>query len=81
VIARLQQVHLVTDEISGLAKDAASSYDTTLDVFTPAFEKLLAQYTREYERYNLDEIVVAAIAPMVMFSCRHFLLRILTKLT
>jgi tuftelin-interacting protein 11 len=40
-------------------------YEASLDTFTPNFEKLLAQYTKEYERYQIDEIVVAAIAPVV----------------
>lgn len=40
-------------------------YEASLDAFTPDFGKLLAQYTKEYERYQIDEIVVAAIAPVV----------------
>jgi tuftelin-interacting protein 11 len=40
-------------------------YEASLDSFTPSFEKLLAQYTKEYEHYHIDEIVVAAIAPIV----------------
>jgi tuftelin-interacting protein 11 len=68
VIARLQQVHLVADDINTQAKEQASTYEVSLDSFTPAFEKLLAQYTKEYDRYNLDEVVVAAIAPIVRLS-------------
>jgi hypothetical protein len=40
-------------------------YEASLDSFTPSFERLLAQYTKEYEHYHIDEIVVAAIAPIV----------------
>jgi tuftelin-interacting protein 11 len=65
VIARLQQVHLVADDINSHAKEQASIYEASLDTFTPSFDKLLAQYTKEYERYHIDEIVVAAIAPIV----------------
>jgi tuftelin-interacting protein 11 len=66
VIARLQQVHLVADELSALARtQAASDTEGSLDAFTPLFDRLLAQYTPEYARYNLDEVVVAAVAPTV----------------
>ena len=65
VIARLQQIHLVVDDIGTQAKQAATIYEVSLDIFSPNFEKLIGQYQREYDRYRLDEIVVAAIAPVV----------------
>ncbi|KDQ61383.1 hypothetical protein JAAARDRAFT_190163 [Jaapia argillacea MUCL 33604] len=64
LIKRLQQVHLVADEISALAKDLASQYEASLDSFSPSIEKLLGQFGSEFDRYGLDEIVVAAIAPI-----------------
>lgn len=64
VIARLQQVHLVVDEISNQARELASTYEATLDPFQTQFQKLIANYSREVDRYRLDEIVVAAIAPI-----------------
>ena len=65
VIARLQQVHLVVDDINAQAKVAASTYEASLDPFSAHFEKLIGLYPAEFERYRLDEIVVAAIAPIV----------------
>jgi tuftelin-interacting protein 11 len=65
VISKLQQIHLITDDISVQAKEIASAYEPSLDIFSPNFEKLYGQYTKECERYRLDEVVVAAIAPTV----------------
>ncbi len=43
----------------------ASMYESSLDAFSPNFEKLIGLYPNEFERYRLDEIVVAAISPTV----------------
>ena len=42
-----------------------SSYEVSLEPFTESFEKLIGLYPNEFDRYRLDEIVVAAIAPVV----------------
>ena len=65
VISRLQQVHLVVDDINAKAKEMASVYEASLDPFSASFAALLGQYPKEFDRYRLDEIVVAAIAPIV----------------
>lgn len=65
MIARLQQVQLVATEIEGKAKELSSVYEVSLDQFTPLFYKLMSEYEREFEKYQLDELVVAAIAPLV----------------
>ncbi|KAI0924244.1 hypothetical protein AcW2_005176 [Taiwanofungus camphoratus] len=65
LISRLQQVHLVVDDINSQAREMASTYEASLEPFSANFEKLLGQYPREFDRYQLDEIVVAAIAPVV----------------
>lgn len=65
MILRLQQVHLVVDDVKVQAKELASNYDASLDPFSPNFSMLLAQYPKEFDTYRLDEIVVAAIAPIV----------------
>ncbi|KAA1469025.1 TFP11-domain-containing protein [Dentipellis sp. KUC8613] len=65
LIARLQQVHLVVDEIKTQSKELASVYEASLESLSPYFEKLLVQFPQEFDRYRLDEIVVAAIAPIV----------------
>jgi tuftelin-interacting protein 11 len=61
----LQQVHLVADEISNQSKDLVSADEASLEPFSPHFSKLLDHYLREFDKYRLDEIVVAAIAPVV----------------
>lgn len=65
VIARLQQMNLVVDEINTQARETASLYEASLEPFTTGFDKLLGQFAREFDRYRLDEVVVAAIAPVV----------------
>ena len=65
VIARMQKVHLVCDDIQSMAKSLASSYEATLDPLSPHISQLVTTYPHEYDRYRLDEVVVAAIAPIV----------------
>ncbi|KAF8845056.1 TFP11-domain-containing protein [Paxillus ammoniavirescens] len=65
LISRLQQVTLVVDEINAKSRELASVYEATLDDFSPLFSRLLVEFTTEFDRYRLDEIVVAAIAPIV----------------
>lgn len=55
---------LVVDEINTKSRELASVHDATLDDFSPLFSKLL-QFPTEFDRYRLDEIIVAAIAPTV----------------
>ncbi|KAH0836672.1 TFP11-domain-containing protein [Lanmaoa asiatica] len=64
LISRLQKVSLVVDEINTKSRELASVYEATLDDFSPLFSKLL-QFPTEFDRYRLDEIIVAAIAPTV----------------
>lgn len=45
-----------------------SSYEVSLGPFSANFEKLIGLYPDEFDRYRLDEIVVAAIAPVVCSS-------------
>lgn len=68
VIARLQQVHLVVDDINTEAKRLYASYEPTLDPFSSSFDKLLGQFAGDFDRYHLDEVVVAAISPVVGFQ-------------
>ncbi|KAJ8079505.1 hypothetical protein PM082_011092 [Marasmius tenuissimus] len=65
LIARLQQVQLVATDIDVKAKELASVYEVSLDQFSPLFYKLMSEYDREFDKYRLDELVVAAIAPLV----------------
>lgn len=65
VIARLQQIHLVIDDINSEAKQLSVSYKPTLDPFSLSFDKLLGQFASDFDRYRLDEVVVAAISPVV----------------
>jgi tuftelin-interacting protein 11 len=71
VIARLQQIQLATNEINIKSKELASVYEVSLEPFSPLIYNLMEQFSLEFERYRLDEIVVAAIAPLVSI---HYLL-------
>ena len=65
VIARLQQVQLLANDINTTAKELTSVYEVSLEPFSPHFQKLISEYSYEYDKYRLDEIVVAAIAPVI----------------
>ncbi|KAG7439779.1 TFP11-domain-containing protein [Guyanagaster necrorhizus] len=65
LIARLQQVQLVANEFDAKSKELASTYEVSLDPFSPLVYRLLSEYSNEFDKYRLDEIVVAAIAPSV----------------
>ncbi|CAL1714173.1 unnamed protein product [Somion occarium] len=65
LISSLQQVHLVVDDINTQAKEASSTYEPSLEPFSASFDKLVGHYPKEFDRYRLDEIVIAAIAPVV----------------
>lgn len=71
MIARLQQIQLATNEINIKSKELASVYEVSLEPFSPLIYNLMEQFSLEFERYRLDEIVVAAIAPLVSI---HYLL-------
>jgi tuftelin-interacting protein 11 len=61
----MQKINLVVNDINAQAKGLASVYELSLDPFSPHFSQLLTQFPTEFDRYRLDEIVVAAIAPLV----------------
>ncbi|KAF8625289.1 hypothetical protein AX15_005462 [Amanita polypyramis BW_CC] len=65
LIARLQQVSLVANDIQSLSKELSSVYEVSLEPFSPFIYKLTSQFSDELDMYQLDEIVVAAIAPLV----------------
>jgi len=65
VIARLQQIHITASQIEAMAKELSSLYEISLLPFDPHFQQLIHNYSTEYEKYRLDEVVVAAIAPVV----------------
>ncbi|KAG9022220.1 hypothetical protein FS837_006526 [Tulasnella sp. UAMH 9824] len=65
LIQRLQKVHIIVDDINSKAKEAAGLYEPTLQPFAPSVTSLIHDYSPEYEKYKLDDIVVAAIAPVV----------------
>ncbi|CCM06199.1 uncharacterized protein FIBRA_08442 [Fibroporia radiculosa] len=65
LIERLQQVHLVVNDINSQARELSTMYEASLEPFSAHFEKLLGQFSKEFERYRLDEVIVAAIAPII----------------
>ena len=65
VISRLQQIQIIATNIDATAKELSSVYEISLEPFEPHFQKLLSEYASEFEKYNLDEIAVGAIAPLV----------------
>lgn len=68
VIERLQKVHLIVDEIKATSQEVAGLDQVTLDPFGQNVETLCRSYEPEYEKYRLDEIVVAAIAQPVSYD-------------
>ncbi|KAI0738635.1 TFP11-domain-containing protein [Daedaleopsis nitida] len=65
LISRMQQMNLVVNEINSQARETASTYEASLEPFSVGFDKLLGQCAQEFDRYRLDEVVVAAIAPVI----------------
>ncbi|CED85189.1 Tuftelin-interacting protein TIP39, contains G-patch domain [Phaffia rhodozyma] len=63
-ISRLQQIHVVINEISGISKTLASTYEPSLAPFIPPFDRLLYEFPEEHSTYSLDEIVVGAVSPV-----------------
>lgn len=55
----------MVEDINVQAKEASMSYEASLEPFSAHFETLIGLYPAEFDRYRLDEIVVAAIAPIV----------------
>ena len=58
-------MNVVVEEINAQARESASTYEASLEPFSVGFDKLLGQHAKEFDRYRLDEVVVAAIAPVV----------------
>jgi tuftelin-interacting protein 11 len=67
VISRLRNVRLIVDDIKTQAEKNNGDYEPSLEAFSPHIESLITQFQKEYDIYMLDEIVIAAIAPVVMF--------------
>lgn len=65
VIARLQRIQLVANDINEKTKEMSSLYEASLEPFSPLVTTLIHDYSSEYEKYGLDEIVVGAIAPVM----------------
>ncbi|PPQ73235.1 hypothetical protein CVT26_015038 [Gymnopilus dilepis] len=65
MIARLQRIQLVANDINEKAKEMSSLYEVSLEPFSPMVSTLIHDYSSEYEKYGLDEIVVGAIAPVM----------------
>jgi tuftelin-interacting protein 11 len=61
----LEKINLIVQEINDESESLASSVDTSLESFSPQFDKLTDQFGPVYDLYRLDEVVVAAIAPLV----------------
>ena len=47
------------------SQEIASTYEANLDAFAEDFDKLTVDYSPEYDKYELDEVVVGAITPYV----------------
>jgi len=65
VITRLQQIQQVANDINTTARELASVYEVSLEPFSSSIQKLVDEYATEYDRYRLDEVVVAAITPVM----------------
>ncbi|KAL4066017.1 GC-rich sequence DNA-binding factor-like protein-domain-containing protein [Scleroderma citrinum] len=65
IISRFQKITLAVDEIRTKSTELSSMYEVDLDNFSPLFSKLLAEFPIEFDKYRLDEIIVAAIVPVI----------------
>ena len=63
----------MVDDIDKRVRSTATTSEASLDVFSGLFDNLVNQYSPEFDKYRLDEIVVAAMAPTVSEpSVLHF---------
>jgi len=63
-ISRFQQIQIIANDISALSKEQASVYKVSLEPFSPFVCKLVDQFPMVLQ-HELDEVVVAAVAPLV----------------
>jgi methylphosphotriester-DNA--protein-cysteine methyltransferase len=67
--ARLTQIATIIREIAQLSNTATLAGDKStsehLASFSDSFERLFGLFPHEYEEYQLDEVIVAAILPIV----------------
>ncbi len=71
VIERLQKMHIIADDLVSKANDQATSKATSLEHLSVPVMSLIQQYPDEYKTFHLDDIVVAAIAPVVSERMRY----------
>lgn len=53
------------ESISLKSQEIISTYEANLDILAEEFDKLAIDYSPEYDKYELDEVVVGAITPYV----------------
>jgi tuftelin-interacting protein 11 len=63
LIERLQRVHLAVDGLAAVTKQLHGGGHDALVKLSPGIETLVREFSGEYERYGIDEVVVAALAP------------------
>ena len=54
---------MAIDELAAVTKETQSGGYDALVKLSPGIEKLVGEFPGEYERYGIDEVVVAAFAP------------------
>ncbi|KAI9202167.1 GC-rich sequence DNA-binding factor-like protein-domain-containing protein [Polychytrium aggregatum] len=74
-IKRLEEVSKLAQDCQALSRQALvlvreGSDADPLKLFSPIFETLSSQYYEEYKAYNLDELVVASISPIIQAMTR-----------
>ena len=69
---RLELITDLVNTLNQLSKQSTSSSSTSFSVSFARFENYIAQliddFPNEYETYDLDEAVVAAVSPLVWFT-------------
>ncbi|KAF8343173.1 GC-rich sequence DNA-binding factor-like protein-domain-containing protein [Cantharellus anzutake] len=63
-LSRLREISQIVERIN-LKSQGIASYEANLDVLAEEFDKLAIDYSPDYDKYELDEVVVGAIAPYV----------------
>jgi tuftelin-interacting protein 11 len=63
LIYRLQQVHLAVDDLAAIINQTHGGGGGALAELSPGIVRLVQEFSGEHERYGIDEVVVAALAP------------------
>ncbi|EJU03688.1 TFP11-domain-containing protein [Dacryopinax primogenitus] len=65
MIARLERMRLLVDQLNEEAKEITATYEPSLDPFTKSFETILNEFSTESDKFGVEEVFVGAMSPVI----------------